>query len=182
MEHVRENERPGDFVAVGRVTTFQGKRGEVRVLPLTDFPEQFSPGSRLRATKKGAAKVLEVESVRHDKRFIVLKFAGIQCIDDAELLRGALLEVPKSELVPLPEGHYYIFEIEGLRVVTTEGRYLGKVVRVISGNANDVYEVAREQSKSGRQETILIPAVREIVKDIDLEFGTVTVNLIPGLE
>lgn len=182
MGKFRVNEMPGDFVAVGKVTTYQGNRGEVRVLPLTGFPEQFSPGSRLWATKKGAARVLEVENARLDKRFIVLKLVGIHSIDDAELLRGALLEVPKSELVPLPEGHYYVFEIEGLRVVTTEGRYLGKVVQVISGTANDVYEVAREQTKSGGQGNILIPAVREIVKDINLDLGTMTVNLIPGLE
>lgn len=185
MEQFRGNEMPGDFVAVGRVTTFQGNRGEVRVLPFTDFPEQFSSGSRLRATKKGTSRVLEIESVRPDKRFIVIKFAGIQCIDDAELLRGALLEVPKSELVLLPENYFYVFEIEGLKVLSTEGRYLGKVIRVIRGTANDVYEVARDQDESDEPdepENMLIPAVRDIVKDIDLKLGTMIVDLIPGLE
>jgi 16S rRNA processing protein RimM len=173
---------PGDFIAVGRVTTFQGNRGEVRVLPLTDFPEQFSPGLELRATKKGVAEFLEVESVRRHKKFVIVKFAGIQCIDDAKLLRGAVLEVAKSELVTLPEDKYYVFQIEGLEVVTTEGRYLGKVTRVIKGVAHDIYEVACDQGKEGGQKRILIPAVREIVKDIDLEPGTMIVELIPGLE
>ncbi|NLJ60717.1 MAG: 16S rRNA processing protein RimM [Firmicutes bacterium] len=182
MGQFRGSEKPGDFIAVGRVTTFQGKRGEVRVLPFTDFPDQFLPGSRLRATKKGRTEVLEIEGVRRHKKFIILKFAGIHSIDDAELLRGAVLEVPKSELLPLPEGHYYVFEIEGLKVVTTDGRYIGKVVRVISGNANDVYEVAPELSGASRKKSILIPAVKEMVKEINLELGTMIVDLIPGLE
>jgi 16S rRNA processing protein RimM len=182
MERRRGSEMPGDFIAVGRITTFQGNRGEVRVLPFTDSPEQFSPGSRLRATKKGVAKVLEVESARRHKKFIIVKFVGIQCIDDAKLLRGALLEVAESELIMLPEGEYYVFQIEGLKVVTAEGRYLGKIVRVINGVAHDIYEVARGQCKPCGQEKILIPAVREIVKNIDLELGTMIVDLIPGLE
>jgi len=176
MDERRGRGMPGDFIAVGRVTTFQGNRGEVRVLPFTDSPEQFSPGSKLRAIRKGVAKVLEVESVRRHKKFIIVKFAGIQCIDDAKLLRGALLEVAKSDLVTLPEGEYYVFQIEGLEVVTTEGRHVGKVVRVINGVAHDIYEVACGQGK------VLIPAVREIVKNIDLELGTMIVDLIPGLE
>jgi 16S rRNA processing protein RimM len=182
MKQFREKEKQGNFIAVGKVTTFQGNLGEVRVLPFTDFPEQFSPGVRLRATKADAIRFLDVEGVRRHKRFIVLKFAGVDCIDDAEALRDAILEVPGTELVTLPQGHYYAFEIEGLKVVTTEGRHLGKVVGVISGLANDVYEVARDQGEFGRQEKILIPAVREIVKDIDLELGTMIVDLIPGLE
>ena len=182
MEHRRGSEMPGDFIAVGRVTTFQGNRGEVRVLPFTDSPEQFSPGTKLRATRKGVAKDLDVESARCHKRFIIVKFTGIQCIDDAKLLRGAQLEVAKSQLVALPEGEYYVFQIEGLEVVTTEGRYLGKIVRVVEGVAHDIYEVVPGQSKSDGQEKILIPAVREIVKNIDLEQGYVIVDLIPGLE
>lgn len=181
MTKSRERGEAGDFVAVGRVTASQGNRGEVRVLPFTDFPQQFSPGSRLRALKGDTESFLEVESVRQHKGFIVLGFSGIQCIDHANALRGAILEVPRRELITLPEGHYYAFEIEGLKVVTTEGRHLGKVVRVISGPANDVYEVSCEH-KSGRKKNVLIPAVKEIVKGVDLELGQIIVDLIPGLE
>ncbi len=173
---------PGDFIAVGRVTTFQGNRGEVRVLSFTDSFEQFSAGRKLRATKKGVARVLEIGSVRRHKEFLVVKFAGFRCIDDAKLLRGALLEVTRPELVELPEGKYYAFQIEGLEVVTTEGRYLGKIAQVINGVAHDIYEVAPGQGKPGGQERILIPAVQEIVKEINLDLGTMIVNLIPGLE
>lgn len=171
-----------EFIAVAEVTAPHGLRGEVRALPLTDFPGRFKPPLRLRARKGQEVATLEVERARPHKGFVVIKFAGVDSIDDAEKLRGAILEVPRSEVVPLEPGRYYFHEIEGLDVVTTDGRYLGKVTRVIRGVANDVYEVERRARGRRRGRIVLVPAVREFVKNIDLERGEMTVALIPGLE
>lgn len=171
-----------EFVAVAEVTAPQGIRGEVRALPLTDFPDRFKPSLRLRARTGDGVAVLEVESARQHRGFVVMKFAGVDSVDDAERLRGAILEVPRSETWPLEPGRYYFYEIEGLDVVTTEGRRLGKVARVVRGVANDIYEV-KVNGPGGRPgRTVLVPAVREIVKSIDLGRGRMTIELIPGLE
>lgn len=171
-----------DFIAVAEVTAPHGLRGEVRALPLTDFPDRFKPPLRLRVRKGREVATLEVERARPHRGFVVVKFAGVDSIEAAEKLRGAILEVPRSELVPLGPGRYYFHEIEGLDVVTTDGRYLGKVTRVIRGVANDVYEVEKPSRCRRRGRVVLVPAVREFVKNIDLERGEMTVELIPGLE
>ena len=171
-----------EFIAVAEVTAPQGIRGEVRALALTDFPDRFKPPLRLRVRKGESVATLDVEAARQHRGFVVIKFAGVDSMDDAEKLRGAILEVPRSEVVPLEPGRYYFHEIEGLDVVTTEGRRLGKVARVIRGVANDIYEVETRASGGCRGRTILVPAVREIVKNIDLERGEMTIDLIPGLE
>ncbi|MCR4401892.1 MAG: ribosome maturation factor RimM [Firmicutes bacterium] len=171
-----------EYIAVGQVTAPQGIRGEVRALPLTDFPNRFRPPLRLRVRKGEAIAVLDVEGSRQHRGFVVIKFRGVDSVDEAEKLRGAILEVPRAEVVPLEPGRYYFYEIEGLDVVTTEGRRLGRVARVLRGVANDVYEVEVLAPRSRRGRTILVPAVREIVKSIDLERGEMTIELIPGLE
>ncbi|MFZ5924961.1 MAG: ribosome maturation factor RimM [Bacillota bacterium] len=173
---------PGEFITVGKVTASQGNRGEVRIIPLTDFPERFKPSLRLRARKEGEVRTLEVEGARRHGRFVVIKFTGINSISEAERLRGFLLEVAERDLVPLQPGHYYFHEIEGLDVVTTSGRRIGKVMQVVRGTANDIYEVLRDEVQGGRAKTILVPAVRDIVKNIDLERGEITIEFVPGLE
>lgn len=174
--------RDEPFVAVARVTAPQGNRGEVRAIPLTDFPERFKPPLRLQARKSDCVRTLEVESARRHGRFVVIKFAGIESMDEAESLRDFLLGVAESDLVKLPPGHYYFHEIEGLYVVTTCGKRIGKVARVYRGTANDVYEVVTDEVRGSRAKTILVPAVRDIVRSIDLERGEMTIELIPGLE
>lgn len=159
-----------------------GVRGEVRVLPLTDFPDRFKPRLRLRARKGESVTILDVEAARQHRGFVIIKFAGVNSMNDAEGLRGAVLGVPRADLVPLEPGRYYFHEIEGLEVVTTEGRHLGKVARVIRGLANDIYEVETDPPRGRRARTILVPGVRDIVKSIDLERGEMTIELIPGLE
>lgn len=173
---------PREFIAVGKVTAPQGNRGEVRITPLTDFPERFRPSLTLRARKGGEARTLEVQGARRHGRFVAIKFAGIDSISEAERLRDFLLEVAEGDLVRLQPGHYYFHEIEGLDVVATSGRRIGKVKQIHRGTANDIYEVETDVVRGGRAKTILVPAVRDIVKNIDLERGEITIDLVPGME
>jgi 16S rRNA processing protein RimM len=118
-----------------------------------------------------------VETVAYHKRFVILTFREIPDMTAAEKLKGALLQVPRSELVPLPDGHYYIFDIVGLTVYTQEGERLGVVQDVLRTGANDVYVV---QAESGGA-PLLIPALKAVVREIDLEGGRMTVVLPEGL-
>lgn len=170
------------FIAVGKVTAPQGNRGEVRAIPLTDFPERFRPSMTLRARKGDLVRDVEIEAARRHGRFVVIKFAGVDSVPEAEALRDFVLEVGEEDLVPLPPGRYYFHEIEGLDVITTAGRRMGRVARVIRGSANDVYEVERDGAQGGKGKSILVPAVRDIVREIDIERRVMVIRPIRGLE
>ncbi|MGQ9513042.1 ribosome maturation factor RimM [Thermodesulfitimonas sp.] len=165
-----------EFITVGEIVAPHGCRGAVRILPLTDFPERFLRMKKLTLFKEGERKTYAVEEARGHKRFILVKLAGIDTMDDAAALRGALIQVPRGETVPLPPGRYYVFEIIGLKVWSEEGAFLGEVSAVITTGANDVYGI---RTPSGRE--ILIPALKAVVREIDLQEGRMVVRLPEGL-
>ena len=166
-----EGVAPPDFLAVGHVIAPWGIRGEVKVQVLTDFPDRFAPGKLVYAD----ARPLQIERCRPHKQHLLVKFAAVDSIADAEKLRGQDLTIPRSELRPLPRGEYYAFQVIGLKVITTGGDCLGQVTDVISTPANDVYIV-----EGARGET-LIPAVDHVVKSIDLDRGEMVIEAIEGL-
>lgn len=167
-----------ELVSIGQVTAPHGVRGEVRVLPLTDFPQRFREVKRLFVKRPdAAAEERRVERARLHKQFVIVKLEGIDTRDQAETLRRALLQVAPEEVYPLPEGYYYVFQIVGLRVFDEDGRELGVVDDVLFTGANDVYVV---KTTDGRE--MLLPAVDEVVRRIDVAGGRMEVRLLPGLE
>lgn len=173
-----------EYVAVGEVVGPQGRVGEVRVNPLTDHPERFAKGLRLfKARPKQAleSETLEVVDAWEHRPFVILKFDGIESIDAAERLRGYHLYVPIDEVFPLPDGSYYVFQLIGLSVVGEDDQEIGTLVEVITGPANDVYVVESGESGDGRGKRYLIPATKEIVKQIDLSSSRMVIAPLPGL-
>ncbi|MFS8525234.1 MAG: ribosome maturation factor RimM [Limnochordales bacterium] len=167
-----------DFVSIGEVTAPHGVRGEVRVWPRTDFPERFQRLERVFVRRPGRVpQELAVERARFHKGFVIVKLEGVDTRDDAETLRGALLQVPGDQVVPLPEDHYYVFQIVGLEVVDEDGRELGVVKEVLFTGANDVYVVERADGSE-----LLLPAVKDVVLRVDVDAGRMVVRLLPGLE
>jgi len=162
---------PPESLIVGRILAPWGIRGEVKVEVLTDFPERFAPQKVVHLN----ARPLEIESCRPHKQHLVVKLATIDSVEDAEKLRGQDLTIPSSELYPLPEGQYYTFQLIGLDVLTTEGQYLGQVTDIMATAGNDVYIVEGEGGE------ILIPAIEDVVKSIDLEEGKMVIEAIEGL-
>lgn len=160
----------------------QGIRGEVRVYPDTDFPERFLERRRffLSGGEGGGGGWAEVEAMRFHRGLVLVKFAGCDTRDQAERLRGALLQVPVAELPPLPEGRYYHHEVVGLRVETPDGQVVGQVEEILSVGPHDVYVVRRRQA-GRRPAEHLIPAVRQVVREIDLAGGRMVIDPIPGL-
>lgn len=168
-----------ELVAIGEVSAPHGVRGEVRVVPRTDFPERFRGLKRVfvRRSRNAAPEERKVERTRFHKGFVIVKFEGIDDRDEAEALRRALLQVAPDEVHPLPEGHYYVFEIVGLQVIEEDGREIGVVKDVLFTGANDVYIV---QKSDGSE--LLLPAVEDVVRRIDVDAGRMEVRLLPGLE
>jgi 16S rRNA processing protein RimM len=154
-------------VAVGQIAAPWGVRGDLKVQPLTDFPERFQRGAPLWAR----GRRYEVQRSRWSRGSVYLSLSGIDRRNAAEEMRGVLLEVPESDLTPLPEGQYYRFQVIGLEVRTPEGRSLGRVAEILSTGSNDVYVV-----RGGPRE-LLIPAIEDVVKEVDLEGGRLVVDL-----
>ena len=162
---------PPESLIVGRILAPWGIRGEVKVEVLTDFPERFAPQKVVHLN----ARPLEIESCRPHKQHLVVKLATIDSVEDAERLRGQVITIPSSELYPLLQGQYYTFQIIGLDVLTTEGQYLGQVTDIMATASNDVYIVESERGE------ILIPAIEDVVKSIDLQKGKIIIEAIEGL-
>ena len=148
-----------------------GVKGYVRVEVLTDFPRRFAPKSRLFI--KGRPYVVEHSRIHGKLRAV--KFEGVDSFAPAKALADVDLEVPVSELAALPEGSYYHYHLVGLQVRTTDGEELGELVEIMVTGSNDVYIVERD----GKQ--VLIPAIPDVVQDVDIEGGVLTITVIPGL-
>ena len=159
-------------VIVGRIRSAWGLRGDVSVEVLSDAPHRFAPGSVLRLKGEPA----RVEYSRKGKRGLLVKLDTVNDRTQAEALRGADLTVLPEQVEALPEGIYYHFQILDLRVETEEGEQLGVVSEIIITGGNDVYVV----HKDGRRD-ILIPALPDVVLDVDMDTGVMTVSLLDGL-
>lgn len=161
------------YLVVGRIVSPQGNKGEVKAEVITDFPERFASTSAVYLGPEHHR--FAVEGYRFLDDAVVLKLKGIDSIDQAERLRGKLVEVPEEEAVRLPEDHYFWHQILGLQVVTVEGEPLGRIDEILETGANDVYVV------HGPRGELLIPAIKQVVRAVDLAHGTITVELMPGL-
>ena len=155
-------------IVIGRVGAAHGIRGELRIIPLTDFPERFAA---LREVMVGD-ELLHIESVKPQGKNFLMRFREYTVREDAQKLTGRLLTVARAEAAPLDEGEYYVFDIVGLTVYDEEDNELGTVENVLRTGSNDVYAV---RSEDGRE--ILIPALRKVVRTIDVPNGRMTVRL-----
>ena len=162
---------PPEFLIVGRVLAPFGTRGEVKVQVETDFPDRFTPGRAIYLN----GRPVEIESSRAHRQHLLVKLAGIDTVEDAEKVRHHDLSIPRSELQPLDPDQYYAFQLMGLDVLTAEGEMLGEIVDIIVTGSNDVYVV------QGKRGEILIPAIEDVVKLVDLENRQMTIEAIEGL-
>ena len=160
------------FRAVGVIERPRGLNGEVKALPLTDFPQRFEPGARVFI----GGEARRVSRCNWQNGRVYLYLDGVADREAAETLRGELIEVPDAERPQTDEPFWYIDEIEGLRVLTVGGEVLGAVREVLRTGANDVYVVDR-----GNRRDVLVPALNDVVVGVDLEQGTMTVDLPDGL-
>ena len=159
------------YIAIGRVVAPWGLHGEIKVEVLTDFPQRFSPQRDVWVNHK----TMTIEMCRWHRGKAILKLAGIDNIESAEKLRGQFFEIPQSQINPLAENEYYQFQILGLDVWTADNEFLGQIERIISTGSNDVYVVPTADGE------VLIPAIEDVVKSIDLDAGRITVEVIEGL-
>ena len=157
-------------MAIGKVLRPFGLRGQILVEPLTDFPERFSPEQVL--IVRGRPRAI-VASQRKKSRWI-LKLEGIDTPAESEELRDEPLHIRASELHPLPPGQHYRFQLLGLKVYTTGGEYLGDISEILATGSNDVYVV------TGTGKELLIPALADVVRNVDVDGGKMVVQIPEG--
>ena len=166
----------GNMVAVGRVIGVHGLRGQLKVKSVTDNPERFD---ELRTVflemPDGKTVRYGMEKVRTQADHVFLKLAGVDDRTAAEAFRGAWISVNREEIPALEKDSFYIFELEGMDVFNPEGKRIGAVVRVEEFPANGVLVVESET------EEIWIPALKEIVIEVDTENKRMTIVLPDGL-
>lgn len=163
------------LISIGEITTTQGHRGDVRVLPLTDFPERFRVNACLIMEKAGQTRTLTIERVRPHKNLLIIKFKEIPDMNSAGEIKGGVLKITRDELKDLPEDTFYVFDIIGMKVKTEEGVELGIIKDIIQTGSNDVYVVA------GETKQYLIPALKEIVRQIDKSQKIMVIKPLDGL-
>jgi 16S rRNA processing protein RimM len=152
-----------------------GLRGEVSVTLLTDFPERFETTEWVYLGNEFEATPYRLEKYRWHKQNVLLTLAGVTDRNEAETLKGQFVQVPIEEAVPLPDGSYYLYQLIGLRVESTEGEFLGAITEVMETGANNVYVVRQEDRE------ILLPAIPDVIKSIDITQGIMVVQVIEGL-
>ncbi len=161
-----------DRIKVGKIVSAFGIRGEVKVYPYTDMPDRFEELDSVWA----GDEELVIRSVRYQKNLVLLRFEGVDDRNAAELLKGRFLTIDREHLRETDEDEYFIFDLIGLEAVDQDGKHIGKVTDVIQNTAQDLYEI---ETDSGSR--YLVPAVYEIVTDIDINSGIMEIRPIPGL-
>ena len=171
-------QKKDDYLIIGRITKPSGLKGEVRVLPITDDTERFSRLSSVYIQSGGKYKELLVEKAGIGPKRVVLKFGGIESVEDAETLRDELIYVPRRDAVKLPDGSYYHYDIVGCTVTTLEGETVGEVYDILNAGSCDVYCV-RSPKEGGTE--FFVPAISDVVKKIDVGEKKITIEAIEGL-
>ena len=164
-------------MAIGEIARVHGLRGEVRVTPLTDRPERFERVTEcvLWDAARDERETRRITTARRHGDALLVTFSGCGSPEDARTLVGRLIALPRAQALPPPEGSFYPWQLEGAQVSTEDGRLVGRVTGIEHSGAQDLWVVAGD----GREH--LIPAVPEIVLDVDVAAGRVVIRPPEGL-
>ena len=165
-----------EYLEVGQIVNTNGLKGLLKINPFTDDITRFERLKTIFIEHKKELLEFEIESVRYQKKQVLLKLKGIDTIEEAEKYREDYLKIKRNKEEKLPEDTYYIVDLIGLDIYTENGELLGKLDDVFSTGSNDVYVVKNSEGKQ-----ILLPAISDVIKNIDLKQKKIVVNLIEGL-
>jgi 16S rRNA processing protein RimM len=162
---------------IGKIVNTHGIRGELKILPETDFPERFDPGSELVIVDAQQKQTpVKIQSSRLHKNMYIVKLEKYDNINDVEKYKGSLLKIEAKYQEPLEEGEYYYREIIGCKVITDDGQELGLISEILTPGANDVWVVSLPKNKQ-----LLLPVIDDVVLDVDVQAKTVRIHLMEGL-
>ena len=163
------------FLKVGVISSTHGIKGEVKVFPTTDTPQRFETLKDVILDTRKQQIPLEITNVKYFKQFVIVKFKGIDNINDIEKYKGMELFVSRENAAELEDDEFYIADLIGMKVVT-EDEELGTLKDIMETGANDVYII--DTDKYGE---LLLPAIHDCILDVDIENNIMTVHLLDGL-
>lgn len=165
-----------DYLRVGVIASTHGIRGEVKVFPTTEDINRFKKLKEVILDTGKEYIHLEVTGVKFFKNMAIVKFKGIDDINDIEKYKGKDLLVTRENAIPLEEGEYYVFDVLGSKVITEDGTEIGELKEILATGANDVYVVKTPVGKE-----VLIPSIPQCILDVNINEKIVTVHLLDGM-
>lgn len=165
-----------EYFEIGQIVNTSGLKGILKIKPFTDDIKKFSNLKTIYIKTKNGLTEFKIEQVRYVKNMVMLKLAGIDIVEEAEKYRNLYIKVLRDQEEELEEGSYYVVDILGCKVNTDANQELGKIVDVFQTGSNDVYVVKDEQGKQ-----ILLPAIKQVIKNVDIKNKIITVHLLEGL-
>ncbi len=161
---------------IGQIVNTFGIKGFVKVKPWVNDVTRFDDLKTVYIKIRKEQKELQIEEVKYHKNMVLLKFKGINTVEQAEELRNAYIEIDRKDAIPLEEGTYFIADLLGTEVYSDEGEKLGMLDDIYNTGSNDIYVVKNELGKS-----ILLPGIPDVIKDVNIEEKKIVVHLLKGL-
>lgn len=165
-----------EYFEIGQIVNTFGVKGEVKVNPFTDDIEQFERLKSILVVKNKQLQEIEIEKTRYQKNLVILKLKNIDDMNTAEKYKGCYIKINRKDARKLPKGKYFIADIIGSEVITDDGQKLGKVDDIYNTGSNDIYVIKDELGKQ-----ILLPGIKDVILNVDIEKQIVTVHLLEGL-
>lgn len=161
---------------VGQIVNTFGIKGFVKIYPYVDDITRFDNLKKVHIKSKKNDEELQIEEVKYQKNMVLVKFKGIETVENAEKLRNSFVEIDRADAIPLEEGQYFIADLLGLDVFLDTGEKLGILEDIYNTGSSDIYVVKNELGKQ-----FLLPYIDEVIKQINLEEGKIIVHIIEGL-
>lgn len=161
---------------VGQIVNTFGIKGFVKIYPYVDDITRFDNLKKVHIKSKKNDEELQIEEVKYQKNMVLVKFKGIETVENAEKLRNSFVEIDRADAIPLEEGQYFIADLLGLDVFLDNGEKLGVLEDIYNTGSSDIYVVKNELGKQ-----FLLPYIDEVIKQINLEEGKIIVHIIEGL-
>ena len=165
-----------EYLEIGQIVNTTGLKGTLKVSPLTDDITRFEDLESVYIQKQKELIEFKIQDVKYSKNMVLLKLEGIDNVEKAEKYKNSYIKINRKDAVELEEGSYFIVDIVGCEVYTDENNYLGKVKDVFNTGSSDIYTVKQADGKE-----ILLPAIKDVVKNIDIPNKKITVHLLEGL-
>ena len=165
-----------EYFEIGQIVNTSGLKGVVKVNPFTDDMSRFEELKKVFIEKNKELTEYEIEEVRYHKNQVLLKFKNIDSIEEAEKFRNCYIKISRKDAKKLPEDTYFIVDLIDINVYLENNEYVGKIIDVFSTGSNDVYVIKREENSD-----LLIPAIKDVVKKVDIKNKKMIIHLIKGL-
>ena len=165
-----------NFIEIGQIVNSYGIKGQMKIVPFTDDITRFNDLKTIFIEINKELKEFKIEEVKYHKNNVLIKLEGINDINDTEKYKNCYVKIDRKNAVKLPKDTYFIIDLIGIEVFTEDNLFLGKIVDVFPTGSNDVYVVKDELGKQ-----ILLPAIGEVIKNVDISNKKMIVKLIKGL-